>query len=280
MKRFISFLSSTTELSSFSCEIAGQSEGIHTCSNPDLSITFKFDGVWSHLFRSAIYCMRKVRGVLNTFGCFNWAVAPAHWDVSNSRNSLGTTKETLRTVKQTRRRRWNVGDGCFFRTQANVKIFLRMARRWEWMPTEYNRWRHFRLKNKSGEKRLWKIKNKLFVVCVGVWAGSFSCHHVGLDEQLRTIYTAVPSMGVARGYYGAAYPAGECVDVLCPVSCMARRVSRREKGGLCRKWTRFSRCKTPLHAFRRFIFSFCSSDLFAWRLFFLKVRDFVQAAHV
>lgn len=52
-------------------------------------------------------------------------------------------------------------------------------------------------------------------------------------------------MGVARGYYGAAYPAGECVGVLCPVGCTARRVSRGEKGGLYRKWMGFSG-KTPL----------------------------------
>lgn len=88
------------------------------------------------------------------------------------------------------------------------------------------------------------LMKKIFFVCVDALAGLFSCHRVGLDEQLRTIYSAVLGTGVAHGYYGVAYPAGECVDVLCPVSCTPRRVSQREKGSSCRKWTRFSRRKT------------------------------------
>lgn len=76
-----------------------------------------------------------------------------------------------------------------------------------------------------------------------------SCHCESLDDQLRAIYSAALGMGVARGYYGAAYPAGECVDVLCPAGCTARRASRKEKGGSCRKWPGFSRKNTS----RRFL---------------------------
>lgn len=79
-----------------------------------------------------------------------------------------------------------------------------------------------------------KIKIKI-IFRVDVLAGLSGCHRVGLDKQLRTIYNVVLGMGVAHGYYGVAYPAGECVDVLCSVSCTARRVSCREKGSSCRK---------------------------------------------
>lgn len=86
-----------------------------------------------------------------------------------------------------------------------------------------------------------------------------SCHCESLDDQLRAIYSAALGMGVARGYYGAAYPAGECVDVLCPAGCTARRASRGEKGGSCRKWPGFLRKNTSW----RFLMP---------RIFFLFVR--------
>lgn len=91
-------------------------------------------------------------------------------------------------------------------------------------------------------------------------AGLFGCHRVGLDKQLRTIYNVVLSMGVAHGYYGVAYPAGECVDVLCSVSCTARRVEKKVvRAGSGRDF----HAAKHLDGFRCFIFSFCLSDLFA-----------------
>lgn len=93
-----------------------------------------------------------------------------------------------------------------------------------------------------GKQILGLKKKNLFTVNVDISAGFLSVK--SLDDQLRAIYSAALGMGVARGYYGAAYPAGECVDVLCPAGCTARRVSRGEKGGSCRKWPGFSRKNT------------------------------------
>lgn len=95
-----------------------------------------------------------------------------------------------------------------------------------------------------------------------------SCHCESLDDQLRAIYSAALGMGVARGYYGAAYPAGECVDVLCPAGCTARRASRGEKGGPCRKWPGFSRKNNLLTFLDASYFLFVRLGLF----FFLQSR--------
>lgn len=102
--RSLSFLSSALSFLFFGHVKAGQSEDPHPC------------GEGSQIWRSpislvfaALHRKEEGAGVLSTFSRLNWAAAPAHWDVSNSRNSLGTTKETLRTVEQARRQALKCG---------------------------------------------------------------------------------------------------------------------------------------------------------------------------
>lgn len=111
--RSLSFLSSALSFLFFGHVKAGQSEDPHPCGDPSPPRLFdhslKFDGARSRSFSQRCTAKREGAGVLSTFSRLNWAAAPAHWDVSNSRNSLGTTKETLRTVEQARRQALKCG---------------------------------------------------------------------------------------------------------------------------------------------------------------------------
>lgn len=90
------------ELPFFGHVKAGQSEDPHPCGNPPRLFDHSIQ-IWRSpisLVFAALHRKEEGAGVLSTFSRLNWAAAPAHRDVSNSRNSLGTTKETLRTVEQ------------------------------------------------------------------------------------------------------------------------------------------------------------------------------------